>query len=106
MEPSREVMTTEEVPQAISREEIRHEQAVDDECDALRMSRVKNGIIDVDEDGILMRIAPLDGSRRIVVPWSLRPVSSGWNTSPFSQPTRGCQKCMLRCAAGSICRTF
>jgi hypothetical protein len=66
-------MATEEVPQAISREEIRHEQAIDDECDALRMSRVKDGIIDVDEDGILVRIVPLDGSRQIVVPWSLRP---------------------------------
>jgi Integrase zinc binding domain len=71
--PSSEVMATEEVPLAISREEIRHEQAMDDECDALRMSRVKDGIIDVDEDGILVRIAPLDGSRQIVVPWSLRP---------------------------------
>jgi hypothetical protein len=60
---SSEVMATEEVPQAISREEIRHEQAMDDECDALRMSQVKNGIIDVDEDVILVRIAPLDGSR-------------------------------------------
>jgi Integrase zinc binding domain/RNase H-like domain found in reverse transcriptase len=71
--PSSAVMATEEVPQAISLEEIRHEQAIDDECDALRMSRVKDGIIDVDEDGILVRIAPLDGSRQIVVPWSLRP---------------------------------
>ena len=73
MNPSGEVMATEEVPQAISREEIRHEQAMDDECDALRISQVKDGIIDVDEDGILVRIAPLDGSRQIVVPWSLRP---------------------------------
>jgi hypothetical protein len=61
--PSIEVMETEEVPQAISREEIRHEQAMDDECGALRMSLVKDGIIDVEEDGILVRIAPLDGSR-------------------------------------------
>jgi hypothetical protein len=30
MKPSTEVIATEEVPQAISREEIRHEQAVDD----------------------------------------------------------------------------
>jgi hypothetical protein len=74
MEPSRQVMETEDVPQAISREEIRHEQAMDGEFDALRMSRVKDGIIDVDEDGILVRIAPLDGSRQIVVPWSLRPL--------------------------------
>jgi Integrase zinc binding domain len=37
------------------------------------MSRVKDGIIDVDEDGILVRITPLEGSRQIVVPWSLRP---------------------------------
>jgi Integrase zinc binding domain len=70
---SSEVMATEEVPQAISSEEIRHEQAMDDECDALRMSQVKDGIIDVDEDGILVWIAPIDGSRQIVVPWSLRP---------------------------------
>jgi Integrase zinc binding domain len=46
---------------------------MDDECDVLRMSKVKDGIIDVDEYGILVRIAPLDGSRQIVVPWSLRP---------------------------------
>jgi hypothetical protein len=50
---------------------------MDDKCDALRMNRVKEGIIDVDEDGILVRIASLDGSIQIVVPWSLRPVSSG-----------------------------
>jgi Integrase zinc binding domain len=73
MESSNEVMATEEVPLAISREEIRHEQAMDDECDALRMSQVKDGIIDVDEDGILVRIAPLDGSRQIVISGSLRP---------------------------------
>jgi hypothetical protein len=72
MKPSSEVMATEEVPQAISREEVRHKQAVDDECAALRMNRVKDGIIDVNEGGILVRIAPLDGSRQIVVPWSLR----------------------------------
>jgi Integrase zinc binding domain len=66
-------MATEEVPQAISREEIRHEQAMEDECDAFRMNRVKEGIIDVDEDGISVRIAPLDASRQIVVLWSLRP---------------------------------
>jgi hypothetical protein len=41
---------------------------MDDECDALRMNRVKEGIIDVDEDGVLVRIAPLDGSREILVP--------------------------------------
>jgi hypothetical protein len=63
MESSSEVMAKEEVPPAISREEIRREQAMDDECDALRMSQVKDGIIDVEEDGILVRIAPLDGSR-------------------------------------------
>jgi hypothetical protein len=74
MKPSSEFMATEEVPQAISREYIRHEQAVDDECDALRMRRVKDGIIDVDEDGILEQIAPLDGSRQIVISWSLRPL--------------------------------
>jgi RNase H-like domain found in reverse transcriptase len=61
MEPSSEVIATEEVPLAISREEIRHEQAMDGECDALKMSRVKDGIIDVDEDGILVRIEPLEG---------------------------------------------
>ena len=73
MNPSGEVMATEETPQAIIREEIRHEQAMDYECNDLRMNIVKDGIIDVDEDGILVRIAPLDGSRQIVVPWSLRP---------------------------------
>jgi Integrase zinc binding domain len=73
MESSSEVMATEEVPLEISREEIRHEQAMDDECDALRMSQVKDGIIDVEKDGILVRIAPLDGSRQIVVSWSLQP---------------------------------
>jgi hypothetical protein len=82
MKPSSDVMATEEVPQAISREEIRHEQAVDDECEALRMSQVKDGITVVAEDGILERIAPLDVLRQIVVPWLLRPASSGWNTSP------------------------
>jgi hypothetical protein len=64
MESPNEVMATEEVPLSIRREEIRHEQAMDDECDALRMSQVKDGIIDVDEDGVLVQIAPLDGSYR------------------------------------------
>jgi hypothetical protein len=50
---------------------------MDDECDALRMSQVKDGVIDVDEDGILVRIAPLDGSRQIVVQGRYDPVSSG-----------------------------
>jgi hypothetical protein len=98
-------MATEEVPQAISREDIRHEQAMDDECDALRMNRVKEGIIDVDEDGILVRIEPLDGSRQIVVPWSLRPRLLWLEHFPVSQPTRGCRKCMPRCTAGSIGET-
>jgi hypothetical protein len=82
-------MATEEVPQAIIREEKRREQAIGDECDALRMSRFKDGIIDVDEDGILVRIAPLDGSRQIVVPCRYDPVFSGWSISALSQPTRG-----------------
>jgi hypothetical protein len=44
MEPSREVMATEEVPQAIIRQEIRHKQAGDYEFDALRISRFKDGM--------------------------------------------------------------
>jgi hypothetical protein len=101
MEPSREVMATDEVPQAISCEEIRLEQAVDDECDA-RMSRVKNGIIDVDEDGILVRIGPLDGSRQIVVPWSLRPRPLWLEHFPVVAAHPGCRKCMPQCAAGLL----
>jgi hypothetical protein len=96
MEPSSEFMATEEVPQAISREEIRHEQAVDDECEALRMSRVKDGIIDVDEDGILVRIAPLDGLRQIVVPSSLRPRILWLEHFHVVEAHPVCRKCMPR----------
>jgi hypothetical protein len=105
MESSNEVMATEEVPLVISREEIRHEQAMDDECDALRMSKVKDGIVDVEEDGILVRIAPLDGSRQIVVPWSLRPRLLWLEHFPVVAAQPGVSKCIRLCAEDSIGET-
>ena len=74
-DPSNEVSATlaEELPQAISHAEIRDEQSRDAECQELSERQGTSCITDVNTDGILIRNAPLDGSKQIVVPLSLRP---------------------------------
>jgi hypothetical protein len=63
----------EELPQVISHEEIRDEQSRDLECQELGQRQGKSCVTDLNTDGILFRNAPLDGSKQIVVPLSLRP---------------------------------
>ena len=61
------------LPQAISLEELRREQEADAECRAMHDDPNKNSVIDLNEDGVLIRKAPLDGAEQIIVPSSLRP---------------------------------
>jgi Integrase zinc binding domain len=62
----------EELPQVISHEEIRDEQSRDLQCQELGQRQVKSCVTDVKTEGIFVRNAPLDGSKKIVVPFSLR----------------------------------
>ena len=48
-------------------EELVREQATDDLCRRLRTNFSARSLFDVDERGLLVRIAPLDGARQIVV---------------------------------------
>jgi transposase InsO family protein len=52
-------------------EELVREQATDDLCRRLRTNFSARSLFDVDERGLLVRIAPLDGARQIVVPTAL-----------------------------------
>lgn len=54
---------------AVSTEELRKEQATDPTCQ--RLLAMTGGLYDVDDDGLLIRIAPIDGSHQVVVPDSL-----------------------------------
>jgi hypothetical protein len=63
----------EELPQVISHEEIRDEQGRDLECQELGQQQGKSCVTDFNTEGILIRHAPLDGSKQIVEPLSLRP---------------------------------
>jgi hypothetical protein len=54
-------------------EEIMREQATDDLCRRLRNKTSARSLFDTDERGILVRVAPLDGVRQIVVPAALVP---------------------------------
>jgi Integrase zinc binding domain len=64
---------TEELPQVISHEEIRDEQSRDFECQELGQRQGASCVTDFNTEGILIRHAPVDGSKQIVVPLSLRP---------------------------------
>ncbi len=59
------------VMSSITREEFVREQTRDSDCRNLAETKPAN--IDFDESGLLVRIAPLDSTRQIVVPESLRP---------------------------------
>jgi Integrase zinc binding domain len=54
-------------------EEIMREQAADDLCRRLRNKTSSRSLFDIDKRGILVRIAPLDGVRQIVVPAAFIP---------------------------------
>jgi hypothetical protein len=63
------------LPSAILQEELIREQSADPDCQKwLEDAREKKGrLFDIDPDGLLVRIAPLDQSRQIVVPLALQP---------------------------------
>jgi hypothetical protein len=68
-------LATDEIPREISLEELRYEQAHDPEiADLLTTGRSgRHPVIDVNDDGISIRKAPLDGCEQILVPMALRP---------------------------------
>jgi hypothetical protein len=55
-------------------EEIMREQAADEICRRMRTKTSVRSLFDVDEGGILVREAPLDEVRQIVVPAALFPL--------------------------------
>jgi transposase InsO family protein len=57
---------------ALSTADLLAEQAEDPECQRFRATASRNGLYDLDDRGVLIRIAPSDGSRQIVVPLALR----------------------------------
>jgi transposase InsO family protein len=65
--------TSSPMPTAIQREEFLREQAADAECQRLLNTPVTYTPFDINDDGVLVRIAPLDKSQQIVVPASLQP---------------------------------
>jgi hypothetical protein len=68
------VAVTEEVlPQALQTEELIREQTRDKEGKAFAALAGSDNIFDYDDEGLLVRLAQLDGMRQIVVPASLRP---------------------------------
>jgi hypothetical protein len=68
-------LATDEIPREVSLEELRYEQAHDPEI-AYLLTTGRSGrhpVIDVNDDGIAIRKAPLDGCEQILVPMALRP---------------------------------
>jgi RNase H-like domain found in reverse transcriptase len=63
------------LPQATQTEELIREQARDKECKAFAAFAGLDSIFDFNADGLLVRIAPLDKAKTIVVSASLRPVA-------------------------------
>jgi Integrase zinc binding domain len=61
------------LPQAIQTEELIWEQARDTECKAFAAFAGLDSIFNFNADGLLVRIAPLDKAKQIVVLASLRP---------------------------------
>jgi Integrase zinc binding domain len=63
---------TEDDVSALSTADLLSEQADDPECQSFKAASSLNGLYDLDERGVLIRIAPSDGSKHVVVPKSLR----------------------------------
>jgi Integrase zinc binding domain len=57
---------------ALSTADLLSEQADDLECQRFKAVSSLNGLYDLDDRGVLIRIAPSDGSKQVVVPKSLR----------------------------------
>jgi hypothetical protein len=68
-------LATDEIPREISLEEFRYKQAHDPEIADLLTTGIsgRHPVIDVNDDGISIRKAPLDGCEQILVPMALRP---------------------------------
>jgi Integrase zinc binding domain len=66
------VATAESLPQTIQFDELRYEQERDAECSDVFNQRGELSPIDINDDGLLVRKAPLDGVEQIVIPLSLR----------------------------------
>jgi Integrase zinc binding domain len=64
---------TETDVESISLDELRREQTMDEDCKRLLATAPRTGLYDLDKDGLLIRIAPSDGSHQTVVPSSLVP---------------------------------
>jgi hypothetical protein len=60
------------LPQTIQFDELHYEQERDAECSDLFDQRGELSTIDINDDGLLVRKAPLDGAEQIVIPLSLR----------------------------------
>jgi Integrase zinc binding domain len=60
-------------PAAILMEEVIREQSNDPACQLWLTTTAADTLFDTDESGLLVRIAPLDKSRQIVVPAALQP---------------------------------
>jgi hypothetical protein len=56
---------------SVSLEELRREQTKDEECKRLLATAPRAGLYDLNQDGILIRIAPSDGTHQTVVTFSL-----------------------------------
>jgi transposase InsO family protein len=67
------VESTKALPAAIQIEEFQAEQAADTDCQRWLESAKPGNPFDIDENGLLIRIAPLDQSRQTVIPKSLQP---------------------------------
>jgi hypothetical protein len=68
-------LSIEALPSAILQEELIREQSAVPDCQKWleEASETKGRLFDIDPDGLLVRIAPLDQSRKIVVPLALQP---------------------------------
>jgi hypothetical protein len=56
---------------AISNEELRREQGNDPECRRFLSTATRGDLYDLNQDAILIRVAPSDGSHQVVIPKSL-----------------------------------
>jgi hypothetical protein len=57
---------------ALATAEILSKQVEDPECQKFKVASFLNGLYDLDDRGVLIRIAPSDGSKHVAVPKSLR----------------------------------
>jgi hypothetical protein len=63
---------TEDDVSAISTADLLSQAADDPECQRFKAASSLNGLYDLDDRGVLIRIAPSDGSKQVVFPKSLR----------------------------------